>query len=231
MTLIDMRTKQCVFCAETIQAEAIKCRFCGEFLNTPKARALERAAQSDAGTDSDEPEQGDERILFAGGPSLWALAPDVLRGTVFGVVGGALAAVPVENLLPLGLGPAQTELFGRYRVLLGLGIIATVFFILAIKLLRLKMTYYEVTPERIEWSRGILDRRVDNIDMFRVVDLKLRRSILDCLLGVGTVELTTTDKSDPNFRFEKVSDSRVLYDAIKRASLEADRTTGVVHLE
>lgn len=28
-----MTVKKCAFCAEEIQAEAVKCRFCGEFLN------------------------------------------------------------------------------------------------------------------------------------------------------------------------------------------------------
>jgi membrane protein YdbS with pleckstrin-like domain len=93
------------------------------------------------------------------------------------------------------------------------------------------MTRYEVSPDRIEWSRGILDRRVDNIDMFRVIDLKMRRSVIDCIFGIGTVGLITTDKTDPEFEFEKVHRPRELYDIIKRASLEADRRTGVVHLE
>jgi len=227
MAVIDLRTKQCVYCAEIIQADAIKCRFCGEFLNTSKARALEAAAL--AGDDLEEDEDG--RVLFAGRPSLWGIAPDVIKGLVFFVIGVLLVKLPLEEILPLGLAAGQAEVVGRYRLIVGLGISFTVIAILAIKIIRLKMMYYEVTPDRIEWSRGILDRRVDNLDMFRVVDLKLRRSILDCIVGVGTVNLVTTDKTDPSFEFEKVSDSRELYDTIKKASLEADKSTGVVHLE
>jgi hypothetical protein len=93
------------------------------------------------------------------------------------------------------------------------------------------MTHYEVSPDRIEYGEGIFDRRVDNLDMFRVVDIKLRRNILDCFVGVGTVLLTTTDKSHPEFEFKKIKNCRELYDTIKKASLSADRRTNVIHME
>ena len=95
----------------------------------------------------------------------------------------------------------------------------------------LKSTAYEITPDRIEWSRGILNRRIDNLDMFRVVDIKLHRSLLDCVLGIGTVVVVSKDESDPRFEFNKVRYPRELYDILKKASLDADRRRSVIHVE
>lgn len=235
MVLTDLKTKQCLFCAETIRAAAIKCRFCGEFLNSDKAKALEADLESDSQSSEDEEINDDDNVLFAARPSLLGMAPAMVKGLFFIVLAGLLVRLPLENLvndlLGLGLTESQSLIVGGYRLLAGLGLGLIVVLVLVMKMVRLKMTYYEVTPERVEWSRGILDRRVDNLDMFRVIDLKMRRSVFDCIFGIGTVGLITTDKTDPEFEFEKVHRPRELYDIIKKASLEADRTTGVVHLE
>jgi len=233
MVRTDFQTKQCLFCAETIQARAIKCRFCGEFLNSDKARALEADLESDS--QSSEYEEAIDNVLFAARPSLLGMAPSMFKALFFIVLAVLLVRLPLENLinnlLGLELTESQSLTVGGFRVIAGLGLGLIVVLILMIKMVRLKMTRYEVSPDRIEWSRGILDRRVDNIDMFRVIDLKMRRSVFDVIFGIGTVGLITTDKTDPEFEFEKVHRSRELYDIIKKASLEADRRTGVVHLE
>jgi len=223
------KTKHCPFCAETIQAQAVKCRFCGEFINTNKAKALQAAPTPNPAPAEDE--KKDDDVLFCGRPSLWGMAGAAIKGLFFLAVAALLIAYPLENLLWPELPDNQTLAFTDYRKIAGLALAATVLISLLIKMVKLKMTYYEVSAQRIEYSRGILDRKVDNLDMFRVVDLKLRRSLLDCIVGVGTVGLITTDKTDPQFTFEKMRNSRRLYDIIKQASLEADRRSGVIHLE
>jgi len=256
------QTKPCPFCAETIQAQAIKCRFCGEFLNSTRGEPLKggSAAPAQSGEDGNA-----EHILFRGRPSLWGMVGAGIKGLIFFAIAVFLMVYPIENAsvfraetaaepvihdesaeaLPesefaenvteekagFGLTEEQASVFGRYCVITGIGLAVVVVLALLLRMAQLKMTYYEVTADRIEWSRGILDRKVDNLDMFRVVDLKLRRSLLDCILGIGTVGLITTDKTDPKFAFEKMRDSRRLYDVIKKASLNADQKQRVVHLE
>jgi membrane protein YdbS with pleckstrin-like domain len=233
MTMIALKTKQCPFCAETIQAAAVKCRFCGEFLNSKKAKALE----NNIGTDSQDCEDKNTNgaALFTGRPSLFGMAGTAVEGLFFIVLATLLIKLPLENVLTgalkLQLTKNQILMFSQCRFFAGLGLIVVVACILLIKMIRLKMTYYEIMHDRIEWSRGILDRKVDNLDMFRVIDLKMRRTIFDCIFGIGTIILITTDKTDPEFVFEKVTNPRELYDIIKKATLDADRQNRVVHLE
>ncbi|MBW7989480.1 MAG: PH domain-containing protein [Planctomycetes bacterium] len=236
MVFINFQTKECLFCAETIRARAIKCRFCGEFLNGDKARAFQKEQVSDTEISEDEEtEDSDDSVLFAARPSLWGITTTIVKGMCLIILAGLLMKYPLENLaddwLNLKLTENQISAVGMYRVITGVALGLVVVLILVMKIIKLKMTYYEVSSDRIEWGRGILDRHVDNIDMFRVIDLKMRRNLLDCIVGIGSVGLITNDKSDPEFEFEKVHRPRELYDIIKKASLEADRTTGVVHLE
>jgi len=80
-----------------------------------------------------------------------------------------------------------------------------VILVVAYKIAKVKSVRYEISADRIEWVRGIFSRQIDNLDMFRVVDVKLHRSLPDCILGIGTLTLMTKDSSDPIFEFEKIS--------------------------
>jgi hypothetical protein len=236
MVLIDLTTKPCPFCAETIQAAAVKCRYCGEFLNTPKARSLQEKQDAQDETEISEKENTvEDGILFACRPSYFALVTTYIKAAIVLAIITLVIKFPIEQLINgkwgIKIAADLIVTIGYYRIMAGWALIGIILFGLFIKTLNLKMIYYEITPDRIEWSRGILDRKVDNIDMFRVIDLKLRRSIIDCILGIGRVVLITNDKSDPGFTFEKIRRSRELYDIIKKANLEADRRTGVVHID
>jgi membrane protein YdbS with pleckstrin-like domain len=228
----------CPFCAETILSAAIKCRHCGEFLNTPRAKAILTQpgqplddARDRQGDGEDESKGQSNKVFYSGSPTLWAITWDFVKGGAILFAAILIIAWHIESISWLHLSFHSIAVVGKYRVLLGLCTIFVVGLILFYKAWKIRMTHYEVSPDRIEYGEGVFERKVDNIDMFRVVDIKLRRNALDCMVGVGTVILTTSDKNQPEFEFKKIKNSRELYDTIKKASLSADRRTNVVHVE
>ena len=66
-------------------------------------------------------------------------------------------------------------------------------------LLQLKTTEYEFTNRRLRYTRGILSRTRDQIELVRVRDLTAKRSLVQRLLGLGTLRIESVERSHPQF--------------------------------
>ena len=232
------QTKSCPFCARrsaTRRSSAASAASSSTAVSQSgrKAQAGRRPRTSRVGDRRRQrTDKSESAVLWSGRPSLLALAGMFLNRLLPGPVLGGLPLPGDGDLVRTSPRPTCGRAVGADRGWLDAGglALALLAMTLAWRSASLKSIHYEVTPDRIEWSRGIFDRHVDNIDMFRVVDLKLRQSLLECLLGIGTVVLIT-DESDPEFEFVKVNRCRDLYETLKEAGLNADKKRNVIHLE
>ena len=92
---------------------------------------------------------------------------------------------------------------------------------------------YRLYPDSLEIETGLVSRNIDNLQLFRVRDLRLRQSLIGRLLGVGDVNVTSTDQSTPHLTIRGVAGPRALYDAIRAgvANSQATRRTMIVEEE
>jgi uncharacterized membrane protein YdbT with pleckstrin-like domain len=74
--------------------------------------------------------------------------------------------------------------------LVGVGLI-----IVLVRWLQALATTYEVTDQRLILRRGLIMKTVDEIELYRIKDVRLDYSLLNQLADIGTITLTSTDRT------------------------------------
>jgi uncharacterized membrane protein YdbT with pleckstrin-like domain len=69
------------------------------------------------------------------------------------------------------------------------------FVIIAIKWVQNLATTYEVTKDRLILHRGILNKSIDEIELYRVKDIRIDFSLLQQWVGIGTITLVSSDET------------------------------------
>ncbi|MCA9148968.1 MAG: PH domain-containing protein [Planctomycetales bacterium] len=79
--------------------------------------------------------------------------------------------------------------------------------------------YYILTSQRFVHKEGILTRHTRRIEVIDIDDISYRQGILERLVGVGTIEIISSDKTDPVFELngiDRVHDVAELMDEARR---------------
>ena len=72
-------------------------------------------------------------------------------------------------------------------------------------------TKYVLTKEKLLIQTGILSTKEEEVRLYRIMDVTLRRSLAQRLFGLGTIHCCSADKSTPEFDIKWIPNS----DAVK----------------
>lgn len=87
-----------------------------------------------------------------------------------------------------------------------------------------KTTIYELTTQRLRKSSGIFDRKVDELELFRVKDYAMEQPFLLRVLGLGNLTLVTSDASTPTVAIKAIPGVEDLREKLRQAvQSERDR--------
>ncbi len=174
----------------------------------------------------------DYRVLWRGRPSFLLLLKRILWTAALVLLWGTICLYPVSREAwndRASWAMGMIDFFLDYRGL----VLVIVLLYLAIRLgwrtIQLKRTLYTVTTDRIEVKTGIISRNMDNVDMFRVQDVKLRQSILERILGIGTVLVITNDPVQDLPHLGGIGRPKKVYEILKEAMFHSDKRRAVIH--
>src|SRR5678815_4617524 len=145
----------------------------------------------------------EEVVLFRGSPSLLVKAGTFFVGIllIIGFVTGAVLAQ--QPLIAIGAG------------------VVVIYLIVVAVLIRTQV--FEVTNERVRWRRGILTKRTDKIELYRVMDASLVEPFLLRMGNAGNIVIRSADASTPSLTLPAVKGAAELREKL-RISIENCRS-------
>lgn len=93
----------------------------------------------------------------------------------------------------------------------------------------LYFTTYTISEETINRKRGLLNIVEDDMFMYKVQDVRLKRSLLERIFKLGTVVCYTADVTDKELVFEHIKNAEEIKDYVMRQAEEERRRRRTLH--
>ena len=159
------------------------------------------------------PIDSQETLVWRGTPSNWTNF-GVYFFCLFltaGVVAGYILVTPPQPLILLGL---------------------LVPFVWAVSSwIGIRCQRYEVTSERVKVTTGLLSRKTNELELYRVRDYSVLEPFWLRIVGCGDIVLVTADRTTPSFVLHAVPNAATLKDQIRTHTERMRQRRGVRDLE
>ncbi len=97
----------------------------------------------------------------------------------------------------------------------------------AVQYLQVISTKWKITSTSIQFERGILSKKIDRLDLYKVKDIAYQQSLFQRMMGEGQVNIVSTDVSDPILEIIGIKEHRALYEKLS-AAVDVRRREGRV---
>jgi uncharacterized membrane protein YdbT with pleckstrin-like domain len=95
-----------------------------------------------------------------------------------------------------------------------------------------RSTRYKVTDHRVVVEYGLIDKRMEQVDLFRVVDFVVELPLGQRIMGTGNLLLECQDRTTKELRIDRIrTDVRALYESVRQAAQRDRERRGVRTLD
>ena len=99
---------------------------------------------------------------------------------------------------------------------------------LLVYLARSRSTHYRITTQRVVVETGLLNKRLDQTDLYRIHDYVVERPLGQRIVGTGNLVLQTVDRTTPAVRLLGLhTDVVALYERLRKATEAEKQRRGV----
>ena len=77
-------------------------------------------------------------------------------------------------------------------------------------------TKYRLTKDRLFIITGLFNTREDEVRLYRITDITLKRSFLQRLIGLGTIHCDSSDVNQPCFEIRNIKHPKEVKDMISK---------------
>ncbi len=139
---------------------------------------------------------------------------------------------PPEGLMPGTTGKEELLFSGHPAVIQGIGGLLLAILTLGISAIvmywKTRATHYKITSQRVVVESGIFSKRMEQIDLYRIVDYVVERPVAQRIMGTGNIVLEAMDKTTPEIKIEGIkTDVVALYERLRYATEQEKKRRGV----
>jgi len=157
------------------------------------------------------PPPEDERPVWDGRPSWKAAYPRFILMLVWVAAVSALAVFLPSDFLRVGV--------TGISITVGLMLVGVLYLLWGVIYGRFNI-HFRLTTQRLFLEKGIFGKVVDQTELVRVEDVQFRQSFYQRSMGIGNVELYSTDRSDGEIILRNVDEPRNVAEQVRNSVMK-----------